>query len=592
MSPEKPMLQELAAILGVPTLLEHIDDCQFTTCLAETKRGLRCGRRRNHDDREQSMASWNEFSLMKECVLTEGLQGKIQSFIYSSFCHIHSSDDSVAMKGFKAWIKSYGEEKPVLANSVSSEASSSPSLSSASLSQDTTTTTTTTTTIESDINETTIESDAKKPVQIGNTFDDEETTRAEVEAVTEVFSEMTVTDKEVKATAVVTSIIDKGIKAAAVVTTITESDTGAPEINTTHIDGLGTISQLQRKGTLRSPAPFLEEVYRYLDKSEKEEGIVYVLKHISERNLFKIGYTKFNSKKRQKMGKKCNIDNSETIYESPQGHFFAARKAERLAQVLLRQHNLKVEQCEKCGGGHNEWFCATESHVLQAVEMMEAFVRLPGYAECPKTKEWKISMEGYKKMKVLCDPSPQNIRALLHEGQGRPTSMDSSVPTEKMSSENGRSVKDAVGPGTRTSFNEDRSLKKPTVVIESVEADDTNPGPRRSSGVIKFGRVLGVTVNGVSNGVNKAKKGMRDVRERLTKSREPTPEHDSLRPMSSAGQMDGMTMEETIRNAFRGFDAAQWNHLGKRVIGEFDSFVTDVKEGFHQGKESVGTAKA
>jgi hypothetical protein len=499
------------------------------------------------------------------------------------------------MGGFKAWIESRGEESPALANFVTSKESSSPDLSSASLSQDTTTTT-----IESDINEATIESDAKEQVQIKNTLYDKETTRTEVETVTEVLSGMTVTDKEAKATAVVTTITDKAIKAVAVTTTITESDTSAPEIQkqtitaevvSTHIEGFGTVSPLQRKGTLRSPAPFLEEIFRYLLPSEQGDGIVYVLKHISERNLFKIGYTTYNSEKRRKMGKKCNVDNSETIYESPQGHFFAAKKAEKLAQVFLRQHNLKVEKCEICDGGHKEWFCASERDVLQAVETMEAFVRLPGYSQCPETKNWKISFEGYEKMKLLCDASPRKIRALLHEDQGRTASKDSNVPTEKISSENGRSVEGAVSPETRTSeqsFNENRNLEKPTVVVESIEADSTNPEPPRTAGV-KLGKSLRAVVNGVGNGVGKAKKGFREM---LTKSREVTPERDSLRPMSSAGQPNGMTMEETMRNAFRGFDADHWSHLGKRVVDEFDSFVADINEGFHQGDKGVETVKA
>ncbi|CAI6090753.1 unnamed protein product [Clonostachys chloroleuca] len=591
MSPEKPMLQELVAILGVPTLLEEIDDCQFISCLAMTKQGSRCGNIKNPKDQEQSMGLWNEFSLMKECILTEGLHEKIQSFIRSANCHRHNSDDSVAMKGLKTWLN-----KAVVTNSATSEESSSPDLSSASLSQDTTTITVESD--ESDINEATIESDANEPFQIKSTVDDKATTCIEVEAVAEVLSSMAVTDKEVKATAVVTTITDKMSKAAAVVTTTTTSDTGTHETQRitaegfpTHIDGFGTVSQLQRKGTLRSPAPFLEEIFGYLKPSEQEEGIVYVLKHISERNLFKIGYTRYNSEKRRKMGKKCNVDNSETIYESPQGHFFAARKAEKLAQVCLRQHNLKVEECDTCGGGHKDWFGASERDVLQAVETMEAFVRLPGYSECPQTKNWKISIEGYEKMKLLCDASPRKISALLHEDQGRTASKDSSVPTEKISSENWRSVNSAVGPETRASeqsFNEDRNSKKPTVVVESVEVDDTNPEPPRPPGV-KLGRSLRAVANGVGKGVDKAKRGFREI---LPKSREVTPEHDSLRPMSSAGQTNGMTMEETIRNAFRGFDADHWSHLGKRVKNEFDSFVADVNEGFHQGSKGVGTAKA
>ncbi|CAH0050450.1 unnamed protein product [Clonostachys solani] len=573
---EKPMLQELVAILGVPTLLEDIDDCQFITCLATNTKDFRCGNLRKKTDQKKSIALWNEFSLMKECVLTDELQEKIQSFIRSSNCHHHNSDNSNAMKGFKAWVISRGKDKPVLAKSLSSEESSSPDLSSASLSQDTTTIT-----IESDINEATIESDVKEPVQTKNTSDDKE----EVAAVTEVLSAMTVTDKEFKATAVVTTITNEAIKAAAVVTTITKSDTGAhDEVGPTHIDGFGTVSQLQRKDSLRSPAPLFEEIYRYLKKSQQEEGIVYILKHTSDRNLFKIGYTKYDSEKRRKMGKKCNVDNSETIYESPQGHFFAARKAEKLAQVLLRQHNLKVEKCKKCGGGHREWFLASERDVLQAVETMEAFVRLPGYAKCPETKQWKISIEGYEKMKLLGGASPRRIGALLREEQVKTASKDPSDPTEKISSEHGKSVKDAVSPETRTSeqsFNEDTNSKKSVVVVESVELDDTKPEPRRSSGAAKLGKSWRKVVNGVGKAVEGAS-------EYLARSREGTAEPDSQRPMSSAGQTNGMTMEETIWNAFRGFDAADWSHLGKRVKSEIGTFVTDFKDGFQEGE----TAKA
>jgi hypothetical protein len=393
MSSNQPVLQELAAILLVPTLLEDVKDFFSNQCLGITEKGCRCKRSLGVTKYQTSMALWSQFGLMEDCIVTEQLKEQIQTFIQNAHCKQHI-DKSVIK--YEAWLVDHGAKKGLSVSLSTPTESSNPDPSLASFSHDSTMTIT----------------EPDETSRMEDTLEIEDDMGIKVEAVTQVFSAMAVTDNKVKAAAVVVTITK-------VVAATTENDiktTGAQnstsEVLPQRIKGLGTVSLLRRKDSLRSPASYYEKVYSNLDLSEQELGVIYILRHKTE-NLFKIGYTKYSSSKRRSMGKRCNADNSESIYQSPQGHFFAARKAEKIAHLLLRQHNVMVEDCVTCGGGHKEWFCAAEKEILRVVKAVEAFVRLPAYFDCPIEKQWKLTDAAVKEATLLWDSTPQNTAKSL-----------------------------------------------------------------------------------------------------------------------------------------------------------------------------------
>ena len=167
------------------------------------------------------------------------------------------------------------------------------------------------------------------------------------------------------------------------------------------IRGLGMAS-IVRKGSVRDGSKVTQEMYKHLLDREQEYGIVYVLKNTQSDDLFKIGYTKQTAAKRLAQPGNCLKANSDVdiVYESS-CPFFAAQKAEKLAQTVLKNHNLCIKKCDVCEGGHKEWFQASEDVVLGAVKAMEHFVRFPAYEQSENGK-WKLTDTVDQAIQDLC----------------------------------------------------------------------------------------------------------------------------------------------------------------------------------------------
>ncbi|KAH7322638.1 hypothetical protein B0I35DRAFT_426182 [Stachybotrys elegans] len=175
--------------------------------------------------------------------------------------------------------------------------------------------------------------------------------------------------------------------------------------------------KLERRTSLRNTAPVFNEIFKYLTKPQQQEGVVYVGKSLEHEDLFIIGSTSQPIHKLIR-SKHCRIMNSEIIYATSGGAFFAAAKAVKLAQTVLSHHNFTVKQCERCGSNHRNLFRAPERTVLETVEIMENFVRLPAYELDGET--WKLSGAAHDKIKSMCEFSPASLKTTIEEAQQQP----------------------------------------------------------------------------------------------------------------------------------------------------------------------------
>ncbi|KAJ4308317.1 hypothetical protein N0V84_012168 [Fusarium piperis] len=186
---------------------------------------------------------------------------------------------------------------------------------------------------------------------------------------------------------------------------------GKESTQNVRVVGLGLISTLQRKGSLRDDSPVIRELHRHLTPRQLEEGIVYVLEHTETPGLFKIGWTRTNAYKRLGQSKNCYSKDTNVVHETRSGRFAGAEKAEKLAQVILRHQNIEVVECEQCGGGHKEWFSSSKDEVLRTVKLMEDFVQLPAYEMCEG--EMKLSREANAFVKAMCSFSTARLESLM-----------------------------------------------------------------------------------------------------------------------------------------------------------------------------------
>lgn len=152
------------------------------------------------------------------------------------------------------------------------------------------------------------------------------------------------------------------------------------------------IVQMHRAGSLRDSSPVYHEMHKPLKGQDMSKGIVYILQKDDSDELFKIGWTTLTAAERHRHNNNCYSKGSRIIYESD-AQFQAARRAESLSHTILRHKNIRVSKCTHCGGGHREWFNASEEEIRRTVSIMEALVRLPGYVL--RDGEMKLSQEAY-----------------------------------------------------------------------------------------------------------------------------------------------------------------------------------------------------
>lgn len=191
-------------------------------------------------------------------------------------------------------------------------------------------------------------------------------------------------------------------------------DTMVPEENDsarkTTVDEPG-INSLQRNGSLRDHSSVFQVISSHPTADEMREGVVYILEHKDNPSLFKIGWSSKGAEGGLKQAANCYGTNEKVIYETQR--FDGAPHAEKLVQVILRHVNIRVLPCEKCKGGHREWFSAQKETVRQTVMQAEEFIQMPAYTL--QDGEYKLSPEAYSRVvKQMCDFSIVKMGALMH----------------------------------------------------------------------------------------------------------------------------------------------------------------------------------
>jgi hypothetical protein len=111
-----------------------------------------------------------------------------------------------------------------------------------------------------------------------------------------------------------------------------------------------TFKQVQRPYAGRSEHPKLFEVVeKELTEADKDEGIVYILRHINNERYLKLSWTREQTVEERinQPRKNCYRFNTELAFSSEE-HFSGAYRVKRLVQAEMRQKNIKIFQCKYC----------------------------------------------------------------------------------------------------------------------------------------------------------------------------------------------------------------------------------------------------
>ncbi|KAK7417290.1 hypothetical protein QQX98_004724 [Neonectria punicea] len=570
---QHPVLEKLFAIHSRMAICLDSENPLFGKCPEWAKvSNAPCSLRPHQPARATALL--DDFNLMKEWLDTAEFLARIETFLIASHCHKHGPR---VTKAFREW-------KANLVVTVAPTAYQPPTLSidgneGARKSLDGVPTTPSSST---GLGET---KQPESASEVNHRLDN-----IHVESVTDEFSAMTIT---------------------------TSSHTNAAcnpdDAHTTtaqKIIGVG-VASLVRKGSLRDHAPVFSEIYKPLTAIQKEHGIVYVLGHKTEEGLFKIGWTRTTARKRLNQAGNCYGANAEIIHETRDGPFFAAHKAEKLAQTVLRHHNLAIVECEQCGGGHREWFRASREMVIDTVEVMETFVRIPAY-ESNDGDVWKLSAAAYKNIKSMCDFSSAKLRS--HITTRETCSIDEATGdfSTQIEQKTVVSVKEAAVSPTSPGFEDKLDGENTLAPAEESAVGKDKKRPRRSLGT---GAAIGVRKMAQETGkvVQEAGKIKSRVGQMWTRSRGGIPEPDGDKNKGNLGSRDRSgsgsdNLRDAVTDVFwslfpeevkarKGNDA---NTSGLRrgiswaqaVKQEFRDIVTDFEVEWKREKEELKEASA
>ncbi|RSL81309.1 hypothetical protein CEP51_005926 [Fusarium floridanum] len=444
-------LEDLASIIDLLPTLENPD---FTHCRKKNQKGVQCGNPIAAPKRPKALSLWTDLANREYFPDNEDFYDKLKTLLEIIHCGKHRKD---ALERYHSWrmersldAASYSSESSVPGTPEQRSSIEFPSVTdltpfSSPLTMDDTPGTPKSP--GSDAAESFIQSTPTKSTT-ANLRLPEETERLDtIEAVSKRISIMTITPNPEKSTCNTSETVVENFSATAISNRELPQESQKPaiaeaavehvstmaiavseETSTTQTDekgstqdvrvvGLGLISTLQRKGSLRDDSPVIRELYKHLTPQELEEGIVYVLEHTVTPGLFKVGWTRTNVYERLGHPKNCYGKHTKVLHETTSGPFAGAYKAESLIKVILRHQNLKVVECEQCGGGHREWFRSSKDEVLRTVKLMEEFVRLLAYELCEG--EMKLSREANAFVKAMCSFSTSRLESLMARPENR-----------------------------------------------------------------------------------------------------------------------------------------------------------------------------
>ncbi|KAM0552487.1 hypothetical protein ACHAPJ_007815 [Fusarium lateritium] len=282
-----------------------------------------------------------------------------------------------------------------------------------------------------------------------------------------------------------------------------------------YVAGIG-YSFPKRTGSLRDDSSVVREFYKYLTPDQLKEGRVYILQHNEHEDVFKIGFTRSTASQRSSQSGNCYSENTRAIYESDTP-FVGAMKAERLAQASLQDRNLYITKCDKCGHGHREWFQSTKQTILEAVKLMEGFVRLPAYEL--QDGKMKLSVVGNEMVKTMCNFSTKKLGIIMASYQ----------ESNMIEYDSGKHIETKLMSTTQTTVCEvtaeapDQPVEveePPTQLLVPSSIDSKEPSPSMGT---KFGNVY--------RGARKNFDHMKDKIQRR-RSRETTPESENTQDNS------------------------------------------------------------
>lgn len=436
MTSKNPVFNELATILQSCDYCPNPADWEFTKCPAKVDNARQCRKDLSRTKTPKAKELWGQFQLMKEFPETDEFFDQLVEFLTNSHCHPHYKK---AVAAFNEWREIHATNFPLSPDQPATISDiHSPKFHGMSA---------TTQRKESLITESTrTESSSGKKFEV----------HTRVETVTSSISTIKLDDP------------------CQTSTTDNYGDGDAAKVD--HVNEIG-LENVHQKGLLFDHFPVFHEIDKPLTSVQMEKGVIYVLEHETKKGMFKMGCTRETTKETPKQAGDCYAFPSNPIHVTSGGPFFAASKAEKLAQTVLKYHNIAFKECTQCGGAHMDWFDAPREMVLATVKAMENFILLPAY-ELRDDKVWGLSFAAREAIKNMWESSLPQPKSTTDADSIPIGETDANLLTQ-WTKEGGSHFTETIDPISSQSSNE--SIEANTLA-DTIETGDSGQGVKGEKG--------------------------------------------------------------------------------------------------------------
>ena len=136
-------------------------------------------------------------------------------------------------------------------------------------------------------------------------------------------------------------------------------------------------------------------------------GHVYLFWDKAYFGIVKIGYTNDLATRLKDWNTKCKRKHDYHSRMESQMVMPHVHRVEQLIHTELKECRLR-RQCEGCGRLHEEWFEASQAHVVKVMKKWREWILQEPYVRDEESGEWVLKPEMFASLERMCEPLPQD----------------------------------------------------------------------------------------------------------------------------------------------------------------------------------------
>ncbi|KAF1953036.1 DUF1766-domain-containing protein [Byssothecium circinans] len=120
-------------------------------------------------------------------------------------------------------------------------------------------------------------------------------------------------------------------------------------------------------------------IWQVLTPRAQESGFIYVLRHYSNPDYRKIGYSNNVKRRRKQWDSDCGRHHAQDSLPED-GYVLHAGRVEKIIHAELKDVRMRA-QCDRCKARHCEWFKVTEEDLREVFEKWKRWINQRPYTE-------------------------------------------------------------------------------------------------------------------------------------------------------------------------------------------------------------------